>query len=438
MRGVRDGLSTIEGLSAMNVQLMQAFIGYLRTHKLMEQTDIIKVVKHMQQLDRRVGAYAMARGFVTPENVSKIVLQQTVVNKRFCELGVEMGHITTEQSNDLLRIQKDDLFAFCQTAVIAKVRSLPDMIGYLKPFLAANKPTSADGAPEDAPAKMGANIRQVLQKIKGVAPLPGVVTKVIEMLDDPKTTMESVGKVIIMDAGLATTLLRIVNSAFYGLRSQAKNLTQALVILGTKKIKELVLVAGVMHKFRDVPADKAKVFWERSLNAAQWMKELGAAHKVPDVDIMFINGFIHNVGELIILQHFAAESNEIHALIAGGMDQTSAERKVLGATHADISAFLFEVWQFPPAVIQGAMIHHMPISTLAQMKTIRPEAIIVNLASRIVDIDPQMDPFERVAKLNEILPEYQSVLKFENLVIEDMMVSVQKNVGELKKFFGFV
>ncbi|OGH61428.1 MAG: hypothetical protein A3G34_05445 [Candidatus Lindowbacteria bacterium RIFCSPLOWO2_12_FULL_62_27] len=425
----------------MNIQTLQTFIAHLRTNKLMEQEKIIRAVKAMQQLDRRIGQLAMLRGFLTPEQVSKVMLSQTQVNKKFIELAVEMGYIDNTKGDEILRLQRDELFSFAQAAVSAGVATLPEMVGLLKPFMAAlpaQAAAPAGAGPGDGkPAGLKGDIRKNLQKIKGIAPLPGVVTKVSQMLDDPKTSMEAVGKVITIDPGLVTTLLRIVNSAFYGLRSQAKTVTQALVVLGTKKVKELVLVAGVMQKFKDIPPEEAARFWDRAIAAAQWCKEVGTFLKIPDVDMLFINGFIHNVGELAIYQHFPAEHEEIVKLKSSGTDPLVAERQVLGGCHADIGSFLFEIWQFPPVVIQGAMIHHYPIGQIEQMKSIKPEAMIVHLAATLTGLDSDIDPYEYMAKIGSLADPYRARLGLQNLVVEDIAVTVRDKTEEMKKMFKF-
>lgn len=424
----------------MNIQLLQSFIGYVRTNKMLEQGDIIRTVRQMQQLDRRIGQLAMIRGFMTPEQVSKVMLAQTQINKKFVEMAIEMGYINSDKGDEIIRLQRDDLFAFSQSAVLAGVKTLPEMVGLLKSFLASNPAQTAAPADEkkdSKPAGLGVNIRSTLQKIKGIAPLPGVVTKVVEMLDDPKMSMDKVGKVLTMDPGLVTALLRIVNSAFYGLRSQAKNITQALVILGTKKIKELVLVAGIMQKFKDIPKEEAELFWNRSILAAQWCKELAAFHKLPDIDLMFINGFIHNIGELVVFQHFPAEHEQLQKLKAAGGDALQAERQVLGGTHADISSFLFEIWQFPATVIQGAMVHHHALVQIEQMSSIKKEAMIVHFAAAIIDIDSQIDPFEYMAKLGALALTYQKALPMEGFSVEDTAVNVRTAAENLKSMFSF-
>lgn len=420
----------------MSIERLQSFIGYLRSNKLMEQPDIIRVVRQMQQFDRRIGQLALLRGYMTPEQVTHVTHSQTQINKRFIDMAIDMGFLNANQGSEILKIQKDELFIFCQGAVSGGIKKLPEMVGCLKQFLSAQPAPTGPAAPETATSGGLAPIRAILQKIKGVAPLPGVVAKVTQMLDDPKVSMESVAKIITMDPGLVTTLLRIVNSAFYGLRSQAKTVAQALVVLGTKKVKELVLVAGVMEKFKDIPPQEANRFWTHSIISAQWAKETGAFLKIPDLDSLFISGFIHNVGELVIFQHFPGEYQKIHALRQSGADSLYAERTVLGGTHADISAFLFEIWQFPQAMIQAASIHHHPLNLIRQMSSIKREAMIVHMAVRIADVDAGMDPFEYVAQVSSTAGAYGDILKLEEFSIEDTTVKVREVTENLRKMMN--
>lgn len=122
----------------MNIQLLQSFIGHLRSNKLMDRSDIIRIVRAMEQLDRRVGQLALLRGVLTQEQVAKIVSAQTQFNKKFIEMAVEMGYISDSKGKDLLRLQQDGLFSFAQAAVVAHVKTLPEMITLLKPFIASN------------------------------------------------------------------------------------------------------------------------------------------------------------------------------------------------------------------------------------------------------------------------------------------------------------
>ena len=110
------------------------------------------------------------------------------------------------------------------------------MVGYMKAFLQASPPAKEEDKPLGRPS-LSVDIRETLKKINGIAPLSGVVQKVIGMLDDPKVHMEAVGKVVSVDPGLVTMMLRLVNFAFFGMRSKVQSITQALVVLGTKKVR---------------------------------------------------------------------------------------------------------------------------------------------------------------------------------------------------------
>ncbi len=97
----------------------------------MEQADIIKSVRQMQQLDRRIGQLVMLRGFLTPEQVSKVMLSQTHINKKFVDMAIELGYLNSPRGDEIIKLQRDDLFAFAQSVVAAGVKTLPEMIALL-------------------------------------------------------------------------------------------------------------------------------------------------------------------------------------------------------------------------------------------------------------------------------------------------------------------
>ena len=125
----------------MSIERLQSFIGHIRSGKLMEQGEIIRVVRQMNQLDRRVGAIGMLRGYIKPETACVITLAQITINKKFLEIAIDMGYLNDTQTKDILRLQSDELFSFSQAAVMAKVRSIQDMYGRLYEGISAGKPT---------------------------------------------------------------------------------------------------------------------------------------------------------------------------------------------------------------------------------------------------------------------------------------------------------
>lgn len=414
----------------MAYERLQSFIAYLRDNKQMSQKEIVQAVKVMNQLDRRFGQLGLMKGYLTPEAINKITLAQTQLDLKFGEIAVQLGYINEKQAEELLRIQRDELFAFVQATVTAGIMPLPKIVEKVKDYMLGN-PLAAGQKPQAKPSVLSEKIRETLKKIKGVAPLPQVVTKVMRMLDDPTISMEDVAKVIMLDVGLSSTLLRIVNSAFYGLRSRATTVTQTLVVLGSKKIKELVLVAGIMEKFKTIPKKYAEAFWLKSIYRGQWSKQIATLFKVEDLDAMFINGLVLDIGELMIIDQCPEEYNQIREKVTAGMPQSQAEREVLGGTHADISAFLFGFWKFPAQTIQCGMLHHHTVIDLMKVKNLTNEVYITNLAAAISDIDQSLDAYEYTERIGKLCADYASLLKKDLSALEDMHADVEIAVKEL-------
>ncbi len=425
----------------MSIAQLQAFIGHLRQNKVFEQSDIIKVVKQMVQIDRRIGLLAISRGYLRPEQVN-VIMNALLrhIDLKFGEAAVQMQMLTEPQVEEILRLQKNDLFIFSQAAILSKVASAEKMAVVLKNFLSSQAgaaPPPEDAAPSKERVAMGRKIREVLNSIQSVAALPGAAQKVLTMLQDPEVDMDKIAKMLATEATLVTKILKIVNSAFYGLRARCNTMNQALVILGLKKIRQIILTAGIMEKFQNVSPEFAAKYWNHSLRAAQWSKELAGIFKFKETEELFLSGLIHNIGELVIVQYFPNEYRQIDDLIKAGTIRIEAERRIIGGTHADIGAFVFEMWMLAGETVQSAMLHHQTPAMLGQIKDLSTYIKIINLAVALADVDPEgKDAFEVIAQLDVVYQPYAELIGKSDIGIGDIHMRVTNTVKELQKMFA--
>ncbi|MBI4179415.1 HDOD domain-containing protein [bacterium] len=420
----------------MSLAQIQSFVGYLRQHKIFEQADIIRIVKQMVQLDRRIGLLAVSRGYMKPEQVNVILhglLQR--IDLKFGEAAVQMEFMTAAQVDELLKLQANDLFLFAQAAIIQKAITPEKMSEILKEYLktAPQPDDPATGSKEGTMS--GRKMREVLKNVQSVAALPGPAQKVLAMLQDPEVDIDKVAKLISAEPTLVATILKVVNSAFYGLRAKVNTISQAMVVLGLKKIRQIILTAGVMQKFQDIPVSQALKIWDHSITAGQWAKEIGLKLTFKDTEEMFISGLVHNVGELIILQYFPSEYRQIQANLTAGKSQVEAERQVLGGTHADLAGFVFETWQLSADTVQSAMYHHHPVVQLAEIKTLSKHAVILNLAVALADIECE-DSFEIMARAEILYDAYKPLLGNIDVDFGPVFTRVESGVKELKRIFA--
>ncbi len=419
----------------MSLAKLQKFIQYLRANNIMAQEDVLRAVRQMSTFDRRMGQLGAFRGFIQPEQINTVLLEQARSGGLFGECAARMNLLTQQQVGLLLKLQKDDLFLFAQAAVTQKLTTTDKVINHIKSFLGTNPDLAKETEPAPTEEKIGIDrqIRSVLKNIEEVSPLPATAQRAVVMLDDPGVNLDKVGEVLTLDPGLTSTLLRVVNSAFYGLRDKVTSVTKALIVLGIKKLRQLVIAAAVMQKFQSVPPAFAQKYWENAVRSAQWSKEIATLRRMAEIDEMFVCGLLHNIGQLLIQQYFRTHVSQIDELVQKGKKPVEAEKTVLGGTHADLGGFLFNVWQMPKDTIQSTMFHHHDLALLQNTPNLSDAVYIVHLAASIADLNPNLDALAYAEQLEALWNRYRPALKLPDdpAAVERMAESVESHYGQL-------
>lgn len=415
---------------------VEAFIRYLSANEIIDEAALRRAQTNVGAVDLRLGRIALLEGFVTPEGINDILwVQREAMNRKFGEIAVELGIMSSEEVRRSLELQNDEMFAFCQSVILDGLIAPQTLYAIVKTFLEESLEKYVEERRMEQYRRVGQNIRAVLKRISVVAPMPGTVARLMEMLNNPEVNLDDVAKVISYDVGLTAMILRLSNSAFYGLKSRVTSVSKAVTVLGTKKLRQLILSAAVMDNFRSLPVEYLNRFWECSMRTAQWSKELAQVTGNADVDEFFLAGFLHNIGELVLLQHFPHEMRKIEELTAIGRGQIDSELAVMGCDHTDVGSFLLSLWQLPKAVIQAAMLQHHPPANLQKMNGITPEAIVVNMAVAVVETTSGDNAFQEGMHLSRLVESYRSVLPLEYQRVKDMRDKVDQTVDELMRWF---
>jgi HD-like signal output (HDOD) protein len=205
------------------------------------------------------------------------------------------------------------------------------------------------------------------KKLADLPPLPAVVTRIIETINNPDTSAEELNRLISMDQGLSSKVLRIVNSAYYGFPKRISTLTQAVVILGYNTVRNLVLgvsAFGLLSQ-KSMPYGLNRMqFWEHSIATAVGgnlvgRRRLPKSRTVPEE--AFIGGLLHDIGALFLDSYFPVQYAVAMAFAA--REQRSAreaENMVLGIDHVTVGRRIAEFWNFPPHLVAIIGGHHEP------------------------------------------------------------------------------
>lgn len=205
------------------------------------------------------------------------------------------------------------------------------------------------------------SIEQVIERVGDLPAIPSMVAEVLRMTDDPLVDMADVTEVIERDPAMTAKILRVSNSPYYGMKQYVGTLKLALVILGVREVRNIVLGVAVFESLRDgVHASLVpQAFWSHSFLVGGLSKHLAAALSLGMQGEAFICGLLHDIGKLVLLRQLKTPYARLLES-TGGHSATlcHAELSQFGFTHADAAAALAERWNFPKTLADAIHFHH--------------------------------------------------------------------------------
>jgi putative nucleotidyltransferase with HDIG domain len=207
------------------------------------------------------------------------------------------------------------------------------------------------------------NLNEILIKIKSFPSMPATGAKMLRMLEDPETTVDEIEDVLRHDPGLTGNVLRLANSAYFGIPSKVASTRQAVLLLGLKKLIQLV-IASCVNAVMDKPVPGYNMppgdLWRHSIAVSIASEALVKEKKNLNAEDIFTPALLHDIGKLI-LGHFVKEEQAAIEKIANkGVPYVVAENMVLGTDHAEVGAQILTQWAFPRDVIDAVRWHHDP------------------------------------------------------------------------------
>lgn len=186
--------------------------------------------------------------------------------------------------------------------------------------------------------------------------LPAAYTRLQEVMASEESNMKDVADVVSLDPALAARLLRIANSAYYGLPSQVDTVTRAVNILGIQAIHDLALATSVAQAFDGVPNQlmDMSTFWYRSVMCGFLARELAKACGIKSNESLFVRGLLLDLGHLVLYSRFPIESRR--ALADSGDDLIrlyNMERDLIGCDANEVGLELMKSWKLPESFVES-------------------------------------------------------------------------------------
>jgi len=206
---------------------------------------------------------------------------------------------------------------------------------------------------------------KIISKIRTLPSISGVAVQILKLLDDPDSSAEEVQKILRLDPGLTANILKLTNSAYFGLPNKVGSVRQAVVMLGWKRLVKIVLstcVNAVMDKpipGYDLPPGE---LWRHSVAVSVTAEGLMKELNLEVDDEIFTAALLHDLGKLVMGEFVEEDLAAIRSTAEKGIPFQMAEREVLGTDHAEIGGMLMKSWSFPPRFVSAVRWHHEPDS----------------------------------------------------------------------------
>ncbi|MFC2140249.1 HDOD domain-containing protein [Candidatus Auribacterota bacterium] len=206
-------------------------------------------------------------------------------------------------------------------------------------------------------------LQSIVNRIYDLPTLPVVVNKLSEVVGDPKSCANDIAKIIATDQALTSKILKIANSAFYGLRNPIANISLAVVILGYKSIKSLALGVSVFDMFEEneeATGFSMVDYWKHSLAVGLCARIISKKTKIGIAEEQFVCGLLHDIGEMLFYKYAEDDFHKAITLLEKDRNLTieAAEKKIFAFDHTDIGEWLAEKWRLPILTKKAIKEHH--------------------------------------------------------------------------------
>jgi putative nucleotidyltransferase with HDIG domain len=211
------------------------------------------------------------------------------------------------------------------------------------------------------------SINSIIKKIERLTPIPQVASKVMSIAEDPKSSMSDLSKIIVYDTAVTANLLKVVNSAYFGLPEKVDSVHQAIVYLGMSQVVDLVLLSASGKNLQTAQEGydlKAGELWKYSVSSALIAREIAEKKGVKDTHLIFTAALLKDIGKVILNQYVKDSFEKINALVTKqNFTFREAEKEVIGIDHAELGGMVAENWKFSPKMVEIIRHHHRPQET---------------------------------------------------------------------------
>ena len=251
----------------------------------------------------------------------------------------------------------------CKNRIVIDLRAKPKEEQSSQPSKPSEKerPTASFSKKHPSGMKLKYGILRTLGDLPA---MPHVVQKAQALIANPESNVNELSRLIEIEQAIATRVLKLANSTYYGLSGKVSSVQHACVLLGYKTLGELITVAGIsslMDKNLKGYDLSSEDLWRHSIAVAVGSRII-AARKDPEFgNEAFFAGLVHDAGKLVLDQHVYERKGDFEMFMGEGQHTfLIAEKEILGFDHSEIAFELCQKWQIPSNQSVAVKFHHYP------------------------------------------------------------------------------
>lgn len=271
---------------------------------------------------------------------------------------------------------------------------------------------------------------QIVEKVQDLPPLPAIVPRVLKLISDPDSKISELSETLGSDQAIASKVLRLANSAFYGFPRRIATLTDAVILLGFKTIKGLIYAITLYDTFNRETKGygmKKGELWKHSLAVAITSRSIAKDIGTIDPEQAFIAGLLHDIGKTILDQYLMEDFDRVISItLSKKISFNDAEKEIFGFDHTELGEQMIIKWNLPTEFQESTRYHHSPLEAPNEDNILIP---IVHISDAVVlmlgvglGADGMFYPMEE-----EVLPKIGKDISYINKLVEQ----AQKNLCDI-------
>ena len=236
--------------------------------------------------------------------------------------------------------------------------------------------------------KMG-SIEKILTDISNLPTLPTVYTSLSEAMENPRTSTDSLAKIISTDQASSFKILKIVNSPFYGFRGKIDTISQAIIYLGFNEVRNIIFALSIISAFskdKNLKQFSPVDFWAHSIAVGIATRMIGIAIGEKNIENFFLGGVFHDIGKLIFFEYAAADYLKVISIVnSKNCSIKDAEKEVFGIDHSKAGQIVSEKWKLPIS-IQNVIYYHHQGQVKKENNSLVAAVHVADIVARILEL----------------------------------------------------